>query len=83
MKLRLRLAVKRLLEGLKELRIQIARKENMPLYIIFSNATLQEMARKAPVTVEELLRVSGVGKYKAERYGEAFLNLIRKHRQNS
>ena len=72
-----------LLEGLKELRIQIARKENMPLYIIFSNATLQEMARKAPATVEELLRVSGVGKYKAERYGEAFLNLIRKHRQSS
>lgn len=51
----------------------------MPAYIVFSNATLQDMAKKAPVTKEEFLNVSGVGKYKAERYGQAFITAIKKY----
>lgn len=66
-----------LLETLKALRLKLAKEENVPAYIVFSNATLQDMAIKAPVTMEEFLGVSGVGKYKAERYGEAFLAAIR------
>lgn len=66
-----------LLETLKALRYHLAKEENVPAYIVFSNATLQDMAIKAPVTMEEFLGVSGVGKYKAERYGEAFLAAIR------
>ncbi len=75
-------ASEELLEALKALRTKIAKEENIPLYIVFSNATLQDMARKAPTTLEALLTVSGVGKYKADRYGEAFLALIRKYQSN-
>lgn len=67
-----------LFEALKELRQRIAREENVPAYIVFSNATLMDMAAKRPQTPEEFLDVSGVGAYKAERYGDEFLEEIRK-----
>ena len=56
-----------LLEELKALRLTLAKEENMPAYIVFSNATLKDMEQKAPVTMAEFLAVSGVGKFKAER----------------
>ena len=43
---------------------------------VFSNATLADMAAKAPRTMEDFLEVSGVGEIKAARYGEAFLKAI-------
>ena len=61
---------------LKKVRTQIAREENVPAYIVFSNAALLDMAKKAPRTMGEFLEVSGVGAVKAERYGEAFLKAI-------
>lgn len=66
-----------LLEKLKTLRLKLAKEENVPAYIVFSNATLEDMAVKVPVTMEEFLNVSGVGKYKAERFGKEFLAVIR------
>ena len=71
---------KRLLEELKMLRSELAKKENVPAYVIFSNATLQDMVMKEPVTMEEFLKVSGVGKYKAEHYGKAFIAAIQKYK---
>lgn len=68
-----------LLEELKALRLTLAKEENMPAYIVFSNATLKDMAQKAPVTMAEFLAVSGVGKFKAERYGQRFLTAIKKY----
>ena len=65
------------LEKLKTLRLKLAKEENVPAYIVFSNATLEDMAVKVPVTMEEFLNVSGVGKYKAERFGKEFLAAIR------
>lgn len=62
-----------LLEALKALRARLAREEQVPAYIVFSNATLSDMAARQPRTPEEFLRVSGVGEKKAERYGTAFL----------
>lgn len=62
-----------LLEALKALRARFAREEQVPAYIVFSNATLSDMAARQPRTPEEFLRVSGVGEKKAERYGTAFL----------
>ena len=50
----------------------------MPAYVIFSNATLEDMAGKAPKTVEQFLEVSGVGEVKARRYGKVFLDEIKK-----
>ncbi len=66
----------KLYERLKEVRADIARSEHVPPYIIFSNATLMDMAMKKPVSVDELLTVSGVGSVKTERYGAYFLEAI-------
>ncbi|MBQ9134375.1 MAG: DNA helicase RecQ [Clostridia bacterium] len=68
-----------LLFALKNLRLQFARAENVPAYIVFSNAALQDMAAKRPVTIEDFLSVSGVGKHKADRYGEAFVAEIKRY----
>ena len=68
-----------LLEKLKALRLTLAKEENIPAYIVFSNATLQDMAKKAPVTMADFLDVSGVGKFKAEHYGQRFLAAIKKY----
>ena len=69
----------KLLSVLKELRLQLAREAKVTAYIIFSNATLQDMANKAPRTAEEFLNVTGVGRYKADLYGEKFLAEINRY----
>jgi ATP-dependent DNA helicase RecQ len=65
-----------LFERLRKLRFEIARREGLPAYIVFSDATLRDMAVKRPHTNEEFLEVSGVGTMKLERYGKAFLDCI-------
>lgn len=65
-----------LFERLRELRTRIAGEESLPPYIIFSDKTLVDMCIKAPLSREEMLRVSGVGENKYERYGERFLSVI-------
>lgn len=65
-----------LLDRLKTVRTRLARQESVPSYIIFSNATLEDMAAKRPHSIEEFLEVNGVGATKANRYGEAFLAAI-------
>ena len=67
-----------LLSRLKALRTKVAHQENVPAYIIFSNAALTDMASKQPRTLQEFLQVSGVGAIKTERYGEIFINEINK-----
>ncbi len=66
-----------LLAALKALRSRLAQEAGVPAYIVFSNASLADMAALRPLDMEEFLQVSGVGKVKAERYGEAFLKAIR------
>ncbi len=68
-----------LFAALKALRFKLAQQESVPAYIIFSNATLMDMAAKAPQTMHEFLDVSGVGEVKASRYGEAFLEEIKNY----
>lgn len=65
-----------LFEALRSLRTRLAREQQVPPYLIFNNATLEDMCRKRPTTPDELLEVSGVGAKKAERYGEALLEVI-------
>ena len=62
-----------LYERLAALRTELAREQDVPAYIIFSNATLVDMCAKRPRDAKGFLEVSGVGAKKAERYGEAFL----------
>lgn len=66
----------KLFNKLRELRLEIAREERMPPYIIFSDKTLIDMAVKAPTSRHEMLNVSGVGENKYIKYGERFLNVI-------
>ena len=67
-------------EALRELRMTLCREAGVPPYVIFHDATLREMVRLRPSSPSELLAVQGVGETKLERYGEAFLELLRGHR---
>ena len=62
-----------LFEALRALRKRLADEQNVPAYVVFSDATLAEMAARRPGTHAELLEVNGVGQTKLERYGDAFL----------
>ena len=66
-----------LFQALRALRKRLADEQQVPPYVIFSDATLVEMAAQRPVTLDELLRVNGVGQQKLGRYGAAFLEVIR------
>ena len=64
---------------LKDLRKQVARRCNLPGYVIFQDISLEQMATMYPVTLAELQNVQGVGVGKARRYGQAFCDLIKRH----
>lgn len=64
-------------DRLKALRGQLAREAGIPAYVVFSDATLTDMARKCPKTITEFKRVSGVGEMKSAWYGKVFLECIR------
>ncbi len=68
----------RLFEELRKLRLEIAREEGIPPYIVFSDKTLIDMAAKEPASRQEMLNVSGVGEQKYRKYGKRFLSLIGK-----
>ncbi len=64
---------------LKDLRKKIAKSVSLPPYVIFQDPSLEAMATTYPVTMEELVGISGVGVGKAKRYGEEFIKLIKRH----
>jgi ATP-dependent DNA helicase RecQ len=66
-----------LFELLRNLRTEIAKEEKVPPYIVFSDKTLIELCHAKPVTEEEMLAVSGVGKFKLDKYGERFIEVIK------
>ena len=67
-----------MLDRLRALRRRLAAKQGVPAYVVFTDATLAAMAALRPSTIEELLQVSGVGRTKLLRYGDAFLEEIAK-----
>ena len=66
-----------LFEQLRALRKRLADAEQVPAYVIFNDAVLRQMAALVPKSREGLLALSGVGPVKLERYGEAFLEVLR------
>lgn len=64
---------------MKDLRKKLSKKLNVPPYVIFQPATLEAMATTYPITLEELQNMPGVGAGKAKRYGQEFVELIKKH----
>ena len=65
-----------LFERLRTLRLELAREQGVPAYIVFNDAVLRDMARRRPATPSELLDVPGVGPAKLKRYGERFLEAL-------
>ncbi|MBD8488473.1 DNA helicase RecQ [Echinicola sp. CAU 1574] len=70
-----------LFEELKSIRFEIAQKENVPPYVVFSDASLVEMATYLPVNNDSFLTISGVGQTKSENYGSQFTTVISKYVQ--
>jgi ATP-dependent DNA helicase RecQ len=70
---------KALFSKLRSLRKVLADEQDLPPYIIFSDASLQEMARTKPTTLTAFRQISGVGDRKLQQYGETFLETINEH----
>ncbi len=64
-------------DALRDLRARLSREQGVPAYVIFHDATLLAMVREAPQTLAALGAISGIGERKLERYGEAFLDVLR------
>lgn len=69
----------RLFEDLRILRRELAETQGVPPYLIFQDAVLDEMIRRRPRNLDDFSELSGVGEKKLERYGEAFLAVLRIH----
>ena len=72
-----------LFQQLRELRTQLARERAVPPYIIFGDASLRDMARRIPSSLEELLNVHGVGEKKLQDFGQTFLEAIEAYRMET
>ncbi|GAA4417055.1 DNA helicase RecQ [Nibrella viscosa] len=75
-KTRTEVAADELLDRLKALRKTIADEQNVPPYVVFTDTTLEDMAKQRPTTPDTLRKVSGVGERKLELFGKRFLNEI-------
>jgi len=69
-------ATNSLFETLRKLRYEIAKQDEVPAYVIFSDAALRQMETLRPMSDEEFLAIDGVGKTKLEKYGSEFINTI-------
>ena len=65
-----------LLKLLKDLRKKEAKKNDVPPFVVFQDPSLEDMALKYPISMEELLNIHGVGEGKAKKYGKPFISLI-------
>jgi len=68
---------------LKALRLEIAKEEGVPAFVVFSDATLVDMCRKKPRTDDEMLNVSGIGQVKLQRYAGRFLEMLANHNDDA
>ena len=64
---------------LKDLRKKVAKMHHLPPYVIFSDPSIDSMATTYPITIDELANIYGVGKGKAQRYGQEFVELIKRY----
>ncbi len=65
-----------LFEALREWRAQVAKEQKVPAYVVFTDATLEALSFAKPVDVQGLLKISGIGRTKVERYGEQVLAVV-------
>ncbi len=69
-----------LLDALKGLRSKLAKAQNVPAYVVFSDRTLVELATHRPASPAAMREIHGIGDAKLERYGTAFLDVVRQHK---
>jgi ATP-dependent DNA helicase RecQ len=72
-------ADEQLFKMLKDLRKKMAKKHNLPPFVIFQDTSLEDMATQYPVKMEELQNIAGVGSGKARKYGKEFVELIKRY----
>ena len=72
-------ADRRLWEALRARRLELARKQGVPPYVVFHDATLAEMVERRPQTLSDLAHISGVGERKLAAYGADFVAIVRAH----
>lgn len=72
-----------LFESLRQLRRELAEKQSIPPFVIFSDKTLHEMSAEMPTTDAQMLDVKGVGESKLEKYGEQFMDIIMNYQSES
>lgn len=65
-----------LFDQLRALRLELAREQSVPPYVIFHDATLKAMAEAQPETLQDMANIHGIGQHKLDQYGEAFLDLL-------
>jgi len=70
---------KALFSMLKDMLKKVAKQENLPPYVVFQETSLEDMCTQYPITMEEMTQISGVGAGKAKKYGQPFIDLIRKY----
>jgi ATP-dependent DNA helicase RecQ len=75
--------IKDLFNDLKQIRTAFARSENVPPYVVFSDATLVEFATYLPLNESEIRKISGVGELKFQKYGADFLREIKRYCENN
>lgn len=71
-------ALRPLFDALRAARYELAKKEHIPPFVIFSDATLWEMAAHQPQTLEDMAAIKGVGEFKLNKYGKRFIDVIAK-----
>ncbi len=68
-----------LVKMLKDLRRQVAKKKNVPPFVIFQDPSLEDMATQYPISMEDMTKIQGVSSGKAQRYGRPFIELIQEY----
>ncbi len=68
-----------LMTMLKDLRKTVAKQKNLPPYVVFQDPSLEEIATHYPITIDELTMISGVGRGKAMKFGQPFIDLIKRY----
>lgn len=68
-----------LMAMLKDLRKSVAKQKNVPPYVVFQDPSLEEIATHYPITIDELTMISGVGRGKAMKFGQPFIDLIKRY----
>ncbi|MBS3128803.1 HRDC domain-containing protein [Candidatus Woesearchaeota archaeon] len=72
-----------LFEKLRSMRMDIARSENIPPYIVFHDSVLKRLAKTKPMTKEEMIQIDGIGEKNFDKYGIYFLKVIRDSSSNA